>query len=210
MLKFLRTKRLNLEEFDQCELDKIKDLFEYLQIAMPISLPSVQWDASKCRGSMSVQNNGSEIFAAPQFSFGDRGMVLGTDSVSQFRVELGEGQPGFTDTYIGFISSEDFVNDRSVVEKGWSMAFTHKQNGSIFDPQPKSCVRHPFVANCTLTALHLEDRHEITFKLKSKEGRQLLECSFQGIPAKKLHPFVFCDGTNGRQYSRGILVLKSL
>ena len=45
VLKFLRTKRLNLEEFDQCELDKIKDLFQYLQIPMPISLPSLQWDS---------------------------------------------------------------------------------------------------------------------------------------------------------------------
>ena len=45
LLKFLRTKRLNLEEFDQCELDKIKDLFEYLQIPMPISPPTLHWDS---------------------------------------------------------------------------------------------------------------------------------------------------------------------
>ena len=45
MLKVLRLRFLNLEEFDQCELDKIKDLFQYLQIPMPISLPSLQWDS---------------------------------------------------------------------------------------------------------------------------------------------------------------------
>ena len=184
VLKFLRTKRLNLEEFDQCELDKIKDLFQYLQIAMPISLPSVRWDASKCRGQISVHNDGLAIFAAAIISYmGCTSMVLGTDSVSRFRVELGEGLSGFTIMYIGFISSDDFVNDSSVVKKGWTMAFINNDSSNI-NMQLNSRV-HPYVTNCSLTALHLEDRHEIIFRLMSKEGRLLLECSFQDIPEKK-------------------------
>ena len=205
MLKLLRTKRLNLEEFDQCELDKIKDLFQYLQIAMPISLTTLQWDSSKCYGGISVQDHGSAIVANSSNYYDDT-MVLGKRSVSRFRVELGEGLTSCS-AYVGFISSKDFVKDRSIVNKGWSMAFFN--NGSNFSMQYNSRTHHFFenVTCCILTALHVEDRNEITFKLKSKEGRLLLEYSFQGIqPKKKLHPFVLFGRMS--QPNDGLMLLR--
>ena len=209
MLKVLRTKCLNLEEFDQFKLDKIKDLFQYLQIPMPISMPSLQWDASKCYGGIGVQHDGSAIITTPSSTNSHHSMALGTEGVSRFSVKLGEGLSGFTASSVGFISSDDFGNSGSIIEKGWSMAFI-QNNGANFSIQFISHC-HPCVAkiaDCTLMALHREDSHEIVFKLISKEGHLLLECSFQDIPTKKLYPFVFCDGSKGRRPCNDAVLLK--
>ena len=119
---------------------------------------------SKRYGGIGVQQDDTAIvIMANSSNYYDDTMVLGKRSVSRFRVELGEGLSYYS-AYVGFVSSEDFVKDRSIVSKGWSMAFVN--DTSNYSPQYISRT-HPFFENvtcCILTALHLEDNNNKLFE----------------------------------------------
>ena len=95
---------------------------------------------SKRYGGIGVQQDDTAIvIMANSSNYYDDTMVLGKRSVSRFRVELGEGLTSYS-AYVGFISTEDFVKDRSIVSKGWSMAFVN--DTSNYSPQYISRI-HP-------------------------------------------------------------------
>ena len=198
VLKFLRTKKFNPNDFDDFEFKKLNDLITYLQLPMATSRRIPSWNPSQRKGNLSLQNGDSAVLASWNGSH-DVNAVLGIEALSRFTVKVGKTLGCFSAMYVGLITMEDFHHhQRNIPERGWSVCFFNKV-GNIRSSMNTNC--RPFAAECVLNVVYKANRGEIIFKAKSAQGHLLLECSFQNVPSKPYMPFVACDPSLGDRTS---------
>ena len=192
VLKFLRTSIFDAEDCDNAEWERIKDLFSYLLIPLPVTEPArvLTWDPSTCIGSICLQEINSSVVQPVGVVLQGCSRVVGTCSVGRFSVRLGSSLGSFTSLSVGFISPEEFKStlNQAVHMEEWSVNF------SIFGgSRHKRSQGVRFLPKCTLTAIYRAKRGEIIIYVTSKDGDYVIECNFHGVPRKELFPFVACN-----------------
>lgn len=197
MLKHLRNSLFHAEDYNPEELARIKDLFAYLMIPLPVTEPTCKtsWDPSTCAGIIRLEENNMAIVEHATIFLPGNSKVLGADSVTRFSVKIGASMGVFSLLTVGFISSDSFKSMPNAYPEGRSVSFSKSGGCNLVYSYGLR-----FLPECTVTAIHRVKRGDIIFKVTSKEGDDIHECNFHHILSQELFPFFacYCDKSAGQ------------